>query len=300
MDAKIVSLSSMPLKLGEIYTFLMEELNRCSRFENVEEAVSIILEVITGLKTLDVILNKERLVGEAERIRIFEVLQTIKGGEPLAYALGEWFFAGRLFYVNKHVLIPRPETEALLLIASEYLRQMIQDEVSTKLRVLELGVGSGALIISLALEFPSSITYGTDISIEAIQVARRNKKRYNVNTRLYRGDLFFPFERSMRFHLIVSNPPYVEDASALDKDVLKYEPLRALLVPQGKRGTYYHNLIAEEARHWLYPGGALAMEVGFSQAEDVRNILSTFRYENIIITKDTSGIDRVVSGKWLG
>ncbi len=288
----------VPEKIGDTQRFLVENLGALKQIANAHESAGIILEVVCGLNPLSVIRNADRTLENSERERISLVLRGLKLGKPLAYAIGEWYFAGRLFYVNEDVLIPRPDTEALLEVAKAFIRDCANSDARTRLRILELGVGSGALIISLALDFPKAFTFGTDISASAISVARRNAKRYNAKVRLQRGDLFSPFSRSTKFHLVISNPPYVDDATALEEDVLMHEPMGSLLVGEGKPGTYFHEKIAKDARSWLYPGGLLALEVGFNQADEVASILKNNYYENLRITRDIAGVERVVSGTW--
>lgn len=285
------------LNLRQLHSYLTEKLRGLPISINAEEEAGIILQVVTGKSPLQLVLEENSRIIEEQRLRLASLIKKLESGIPIAYALGEWYFAGRSFFVNQHVVIPRPDTETLLGVARKFLETQRQ-HLSRKMRVLEIGVGCGAVIISLALDFPKILAYGTDCSKNAIAVARRNALRHNAKVRFLRGDLFSPLEKSIAFNLIVSNPPYVSDPNSVERYVRDFEPREGIFVPEGEDAFYFHRRITQEAPNWLFPEGMLALEVGIGQAKTVAQLMEDRGFENILISKDISGIDRVVSGIW--
>jgi release factor glutamine methyltransferase len=205
--------------------------------------------------------------------------------EPLAYVLGEWGFRRLTLAVDSRVLIPRPETEIVVERCLELLRDVEHP------RVLDVGVGSGAIALAVADERPDACVVGTDASAGALAVAEENRRRLDVNGRveLVRGDLFA--DATGPFDLVVANPPYVkpEEVAGLPPEVL-HEPREALV------GVGHHEEIAGAAREVLSPGGALVLEVGDGQAPSVAATLRELGYDEVAVTRDLAELERVVEG----
>jgi release factor glutamine methyltransferase len=271
---------------------LAKEFAELPHIASPREHAAFVLEVITGLKHEDIVLQPQEKLSQSETFRLDEVLEWTRHGKPLAYALGEWYFAGRTFFVNETVLIPRPDTETLYDVALEYCRSR-----SGALRILEVGVGCGAIIISIALDLPGRETEltATDISLDSLSVAKVNAERHGIALKLLHGSLLDPLPAGPRFDLIVSNPPYVAEGDDVDESVRHYEPASAYRVPAGQPGTHFHRLIAERAGAYLSPGGMLALEVGYNQADEVKELLAENGFERVTITPDLTGVQRVVS-----
>jgi len=276
---------------------VQRELSGLGQVVNPREKASIILEIVCGLRPRDLLLEPDRAIPRAAVERVERVLARLCNGMPLAYALGECFFAGRRFFVDRSVLIPRPDTETLLLEAKALLSQRptIAREPPA---VLELGTGSGALIISLAADSGNLNVVATDISQDALAIACRNARRHNVELSLEQGDLFAAVQAGSSFGLVISNPPYVATEDDLEPEVLQWEPREGLLVPQGQPGTYYHRLITREAGRFLSAGGWLALEVGEGQASEVASFFKDSGFRNVRVRRDLGGVERVVSGEW--
>jgi release factor glutamine methyltransferase len=221
----------------------------------------------------------ERLEGLAERRR---------AREPLAYILGTWGFRGLTLHVDPRVLIPRPETEVLVERALAHLLPLLEP------RVLEVGVGSGAIALAIAEEHPSALVLAVDSSREALAVARDNLERSSVDGRVQLREADFLQGVSGPFDAVVSNPPYVtpEDYDSLQPEIRLYEPREALV------GVGLGETIASAARDVLAPGGRLLLECGDGQADGLARKLEDLGYRDIAKTRDLAGRERVVEGTW--
>lgn len=228
-----------------------------------------------------------------EFIRIMEKRAT---GYPIQYILNEREFMGLDFHIDEGVLIPRPDTETLVEYVIDYIKENYRNE---HIKLLDLGLGSGAIGLSIAHYCKNVTVYGTDISPKAIEVSNRNKERFKLkNITILEGDLFQPVEDMKNsFEIIVSNPPYIEsqEIKGLQTEVKDYEPLQAL--DGGEDGLKYYREISIKAKEFLKNTGLLIYEIGHKQAKEVSHILDKEAYEDIEIIKDLNGKDRVVLGK---
>jgi release factor glutamine methyltransferase len=281
--------------LGEIFQELNEGFSLLQHIANPREKAALTLDLAGRYSREDIVLNRDAPIAPELELRLRNILQSAQQGLPLAYAIGEWYFAGKRFLVSRDVLIPRPDTETLLITAL-----MHAHAIQGALGVLEIGAGSGAVIASITCELaacnPRCI--GTDVSLKALDVAQKNAGIHGANVEFRLGSLFEPIKADERFSIIVSNPPYVPDDEDVEASVRDFEPEDAYRVPAGMTGTHFHKLIAEGAQHHLHVGGMLAMEVGFGQAGEVADMLSSLGYQDIHKVADLSGVERVVSGIW--
>jgi len=211
--------------------------------------------------------------------------------EPVAYILGNWEFFSLEFDVTPPLLVPRPETEHLVEVALDFLGE-------SEGRVLDLCTGTGCIILSIAKNAKGGEWWATDLNPLAVSTARANAVHHGVALNLVEGDLFAPLPGNAgTFDVIVSNPPYVEDREweRLAPDIRNYEDPRALL--SGRDGLDCIRRIVAQAQDWLVPGGLLALEMGESQGPALRALLDGAGYEDIMITKDLAGHDRIASGR---
>ncbi len=243
-----------------------------------------------------VIESKTELNGEG-LARFREAVKRRRAHEPVAYVLGVREFFGRTFRVDKRVLVPRPDTEALVEVALQRTRHL-----SMSMRALDLCTGSGCVGITLARERPTTQIVMTDLSNDALAVARENALRLGAyNLACFQGDLFAALPDSkLRFDLIVSNPPYIasEDIPSLMADVRDFEPRLAL--DGGADGLSLVRRIVEEASAHLEKNGIVALEIGFDEAERTRAIFSEHGYADIDTKRDYGKIERVISARWPG
>lgn len=206
-------------------------------------------------------------------------------GKPAQYITERQEFYGRDFYVNPDVLIPRPETEHLVEAAVAYLNEHGPE------RVLDLGVGSGAIAISVALETGRRVL-GSDISIPALAVAERNRRRYDARVLLFAGDLLDAVA-PQSIDVLLSNPPYVPsaDAANVQTEVRNWEPHVALFA--GITGFEIYRRLIAAAEIAMRPGGRLFMELGYRSLDGVREMLAA-KWTEIEVKADLAGLPRVI------
>jgi release factor glutamine methyltransferase len=232
-----------------------------------------------------------KLLGPDEESRFFALVAERERRRPLQHLTGVQAFYGRDFTVTPDVLIPRPETEILVEAALERL-PAAQPAV-----VVDIGTGTGCIALTLAAERPAAEVHALDVSGQALEVARANARRMGLDgrVRFYQGDLALPLRDMVRrVDLVVSNPPYVSEAdwAGLQPEVRDHEPRVALVpVPDGPR---MYRRLAGGARRILKPGGALLMEVGHGQDEEIRAICVREGYEAERVIPDLQGIPRVI------
>jgi release factor glutamine methyltransferase len=244
-----------------------------------------LLADVLGTTRTGLYVRERPLEDEALR-RLRALVDRRRTREPLAYILGEWGFRRLTLTVDPRVLIPRPETEIVVERCLELLRPIERP------RVLDVGVGSGAIALAIADERSEASVVATDSSADALNVAAANKARLEVDGRveLRHGDLLAG--ASGPFDLVVSNPPYVppEDVDGLPPEVL-HEPLEAL-VGSGRQAE-----VAQVALAVLPPGGVVVLEVGDGQAAEVEATLRSLGYADVRSTRDLAGCERAVEGR---
>lgn len=215
-------------------------------------------------------------------------------GEPVQYITGKEEFYGRTFFVNKEVLIPRPETEELV----EHMLTLISNQfgVEEHVSVADIGTGSGTISISLALENERLNVYTVDIAEESIEVARCNADQLGAKVTFLHGDLLQPFiEQGKKLDVVVSNPPYIPDheIAVLETIVKDREPMRAL--SGGEDGYVFYRRFMEELPLVLKEKAIVGFEVGAGQGETVADMLrETFPGAEVYVKEDISGKDRMV------
>lgn len=233
-------------------------------------------------------MDLDRPLVEAERARIRERIKRRRAREPVAYIIGRKAFWGRDFEVGPAVLVPRPDTEVLV----ERALELIEGAA----RVVDLCTGSGAIGLTLAAERPEAEVDLTDVSAEALAVARANAERFGVaeRVRFLEGDLFDALEPGARYDLIVCNPPYVaaSEVEELVPEVAEHEPRLALV--SGETGFEVHERLVRGAREWLVPGGAILVEVGAGQGAELEERFLAAGMTRARRFADLAGIDRVV------
>lgn len=234
-----------------------------------------------GIKRADVYKTDE--IDKKFEKRLFKDLKKRKKGMPLEYVVSSANFYGYDLYVDKNVLVPRPETEELVLLAKDYIERG-QD-------VLDIGTGSGAIAIAIKKQTDANV-FAVDKSRSALKIAKKNAKNNHADIDFAFSDLFSGV-RGRKFDAIIANPPYIsrKEYEKLDKTVKNYEPKLALV--GGEDGLKLYKRIIKDAPKFLKENGKIFFEIGFDQAEAVSKMLEK-DFENIKVKKDLEGNDRMV------
>lgn len=246
----------------------------------------VLLRWASGLSAASLTVEINEAQGSEETARFQHAVTERASGRPVSQIIGEREFWGRSFIITPDVLDPRPETETLIAAALNY---------GPAARVLDLGVGSGCILLTLLAEWSSASGVGVDASPTALKVAKRNADRIGVEERasLIEGDWFSSVDG--QFDLIVSNPPYISEAemAGLSRDVRQYEPLQALC--PGGDGLEAYRRIAKGAGEALVPEGRVMLEVGAGQAEAVEEIFKAHDFAPESRFPDFDGRERCLS-----
>jgi release factor glutamine methyltransferase len=241
-------------------------------------------------KRIELYLEFERALVEAELAPLRELVRRRGQGEPLQHLLGTVEFAGRVFLCDKRALVPRPETEELV----ELLKSKIQ---SPRSKILDVGTGSGVIALTLAAQFPEAEVHAVDISEDALALARENAARLDLQGRVRFAKSNLLTEVEGPFDLVVANLPYVAtgERPALSREVL-HDP--AVAVFAGERGDELVRELISAARDRLRPGGMLALEVGIGQADSLALLLAEKNYHDIASIRDYCGVTRFLFGRY--
>lgn len=252
----------------------------------------LILRHVTFCDNLEQMLLRDNTILEPKQIETCESLLARRVSlEPISHIIGKKHFWEDIFIVNEHVLAPRPESELLIELVLEHKK-----EKNTKLHILDLGTGSGCLVLTLLKLYKNAYGIGVDISSDALLVAEQNASHLNLSTRVsfIESDWFNELNNMQRqFEIIVANPPYVSLAdwqNNLSKEVKLYEPKIALT--DNNDGLDYYRVIASKLPFFLSEDGIAVFEFGYNQAEQVRSILEENNLKIIKIARDLAGIKR--------
>ena len=267
-----------------------------AKIEEAKIDARLLLEYTCKTDRNALYLKGDAEVSDTEKKSYMELISKRAEHIPLQHLTGEQEFMGLTFAVNKHVLIPRQDTECLVEIVLKNLHDGMQ--------ILDMCTGSGCILISLLHYSNDCVGVGVDLSEEALKVATHNAERIGsngnqkeMNISFVHSDLFEKVEG--KFDIIVSNPPYIktEVIDTLMPEVKDFEPVMAL--DGTEDGLEFYRRIIVDAKKYLNRGGQLFFEIGYDQGEDVRNLMSDNGYEDVVVAKDLAGLDRVVYGTFL-
>jgi release factor glutamine methyltransferase len=243
-----------------------------------------------GRTRMELYLEFERTLGDAELAPLRELVKRRGEGEPLQHLLGTVEFCGYTFLCDKRALVPRPETEQFV----EIIESNIENRKS---KIVDVGTGSGVIAISLAKKIPEAQIFAVDISEDALALARENALRLAVNERVQLRKSHLLGNLDEKFDLIVANLPYVgtQERSTLSREVLS-DPEVALF--GGDRGDELVRQLIEQAPARLQPGGLLALEIGLGQREALLSALAEKKYRDICSKTDYSGVTRFLFARY--
>ena len=263
-----------------------------TQFDGIEAKVfaDILLQHFTGHNPISLNLNPQTEIENAVIEQIDSAVTKLFEHKPIQYVLGETEFCGLKFKVNPSVLIPRPETEELVM--------WVLSENPQAENILDLCTGSGCIAVYLAKKLKNTHLTGVDISREALQIAFENAKRNKVEIDFFTADVLQPdFSLGKQFDVIVSNPPYVRESEKrqMHARVLNYEPHSALFVNDDNPLLFYKAIARIGTTH-LTENGKLYLEINEAYGKETATLLQQFDYKNIVLKKDIHGKDRMLCG----
>lgn len=275
------------MTIFEAYNKTKQRLEKAGIEDYVFEAKQIIMH-ITGFTPAQILTDYNKKLSQFEENNLIALIHQREVRYPLQYIFGHWDFYGRPFKVGVGVLIPRADTETVVETALEVLKQRENP------KVLDLCAGSGCIGITIAAEIPTAQVTMVEKFDEALRYAEENIKLNSVNASVLKGDVFEkPQFENESIDLIVSNPPYIPNSEMkYCSPEVKFEPETALLAEDG--GLEFYKAIIENYKSVLKIGGYICFEVGFKQAEKVKELLQNAGFKDIKITNDLNGIGRAV------
>lgn len=258
----------------------------------IEEAIqeaAFLIENICKLTTKDFLLNPDIEFSKKEEETLLNLTKMrIEEGLPVQYLVNTAYFMGDKFYVDENVLIPRPETEILV---DEVIKICKNEFSEGTVKIIDIGTGSGCIACELA-KIKGTEVWAVDICEKALNIAKKNAEALRANVIFKKSDLLADIQE--KFHIIVSNPPYIPEDETLQKEVLK-EPYKALF--GGENGLDFYKRIISKAKENLFANSYLAFEIGIGQSTSLKRILENEGFEVIKIVKDFATLDRVVVAK---
>lgn len=301
------------MKIGEAHQYLRQALQTIYDESESNNIAQIVLEDCTGFAKNRLILQKDDPLSTTQVDTVQDQLKRLLTHEPIQYILNKTWFYGMELYVDNSVLIPRPETEELVdwIVrdvkksgADVFERHPAQADVTSQLKILDIGTGSGCIALALKKAMPKAEVWGCDISEKALNVARRNGSMRDIRVD-FQGINFLHETQQHALptvDIIVSNPPYIpmQDKDTMHPNVLHYEPHTALFVPNDDALLFY-KAIARFGKKRLYKNGSIYLEIHENLGNAVIDLFRSEGYGQTKIKKDMQGKERmvkVVSGEW--
>ena len=278
------------MKLSEIKTIFQNELSEIYSKSEIEELFSIFCEHFLELNKIELRQNLDKELSENDSNKFLETISELKTRKPFQQILGETEFYGMKFFVNEHVLIPRPETEELLELAI----QKIQDSrfKVQGLKILDIGTGSGIIPIVLKKHFPEAEVTSIDISKDALEIAKKNANFHNLEINFVNKD-YLNESLDDIYDVIISNPPYIgiEENVDIEDSVKGFEPNLALFSPTSDALIFYRK-IAEDCKNHLSKNGMVFLEINQKLGKETLELFLNF--SESVLLKDISGNDRMI------
>jgi release factor glutamine methyltransferase len=273
-------------KVSDILPYFLNELSGLYPENELKSIMYISIDFHLELTKSGTILQSDKILKNDEILVLINIVDRLKNMEPIQYILSETDFYGLSFYTKKEILIPRPETE-------ELVDWIIKDNKGSNKKYLDIGTGSGCIIISLAKNLKGTFD-AIDVSEESIRVSDKNILKNKVNVNLKRTNILYT-ELEGEWDIIVSNPPYVlnSEKELMNKNVLNWEPDTALFVEDTDPLLFYKE-IAKKSSKVLRNNGFLYFEINEMFGKEVVNLLEEMRFVNIELKKDINGKDRMI------
>jgi release factor glutamine methyltransferase len=285
------------MTLHEAFYTLKTELNKLYPEQEAQAIAHEVMENITQLSKIDRLMSKEQLLSSSQQNEWDYILDELLQGKPMQYVLGKYYFMGKEFLVNENVLIPRPETEELVIWI---LNDWAQDKEGKS--IFEIGTGSGCIPISLKAEWPEAQINACDVSLGALTVAQKNASHLEQDINFFEQNIL---DKSLWHHLpqydiIVSNPPYIpiKEITTMEANVHEHEPHLALFVADTDRFLFYR-IIAQLGKTKLKDGGAIYCEIHRDFPEETKAVFEAEGYTNIELRKDMHDNWRMIKAEYL-
>ena len=282
------------MKFSEIKILFQQELSELYSKSEIEELFSIFAEHFLNLNKIELRHNLENDLSESDFNQFSEAISELKTGKPFQQILGETEFYGLKFFVNEHVLIPRPETEELLELAIGKIQEL--EIKNTGLKILDIGTGSGIIPIVLKKYFPKAEVTSIDISNEALDVAKRNADFHKTEINFINKD-YLNENLDEIYDIIISNPPYIgnEENPEIKDTVKGFEPNLALFSPTSDALIFYKK-ISEDCKNHLQENGLLFLEINQKLGQGTLELYQD-GFPEVELLKDISGNDRMIFGR---
>jgi len=275
----------LPVSASYVQSYIVSKITSMEERE-AKNVAFLVLERLNGVTRTDLLTEKE--LPELDIALLEGIITRLNSHEPIQYILEETAFYGRVFKVKPGVLIPRPETEELV---DKIIKQ---NKGRKKLKIADIGTGSGCIAITLAKELPKSEVFAIDISRPALSVTIANAVLNQANLQIKEYDILGKENFTEKeFDLIVSNPPYVKESekALMHKNVLEYEPSLALFVEDADPLLFYRNIL-EKGQTMLKKGGKYYFEINESMGPELAELIKNYSCGNISIEKDINGKNR--------
>lgn len=280
----------MQFSIQQLNNLFKNKLKNVYSNSEIQQLRFMVYETLLGVPKLDAITNPEKIITSDKYKQLEKVAERLAGNEPIQYILGETEFFDLRIKVSPSVLIPRPETE-------ELLSWILSDCKAPKLRVLDIGTGSGCIAIALAKHMNNAKVFGIDISHAALEIASENASINKAEVNFIEHNILEVEAANLpnMLDVLVSNPPYIREneKTLMKANVLDYEPELALFVPNHKPLLFYEK-IAQLGTYILKKGGFLYFEINEAMGLEMENLLHHLKYKNIEIRKDFDGKNRMV------
>ncbi|MGG8495034.1 peptide chain release factor N(5)-glutamine methyltransferase [Tenacibaculum sp. TC6] len=280
------------MTIKEFKTFFTSELQTIYPLNEIDTFFFYLLEEYLNFQRIDYVLQSDFEILEEKKLLFTNALIRLKQEEPIQYILGKTEFYGLPFNVNKHTLIPRPETEELV----EWIIQEAQK--TTVSSILDIGTGTGCIPISLGKNLPHATIYAIDVSEEALKVAKENALLNATKINFLQLDILSLEILPQKYDIIVSNPPYVRNLEKLEikNNVLQNEPHLALFVDDNNPLVFYDK-IADLAKKHLNDDGLLFFEINQYLGKEMIDLLKNKNFSSVELRKDLFGNDRMIKAK---
>jgi len=277
--------------IKDIRSHLATELSGTYPDEEIRSLSNIIIRSVMGISRPHQLFLTDHSVNVEQASEIISICRDLKSGKPIQYIIGETLFYDCIIKLNNATLIPRPETEELVDL-------IIHENKDYKGKIIDFGTGSGCIAIAIASKLTGSLITGTDISDEALSIAGENAMLNNVKITFVKDDILNPFtDQFERSGIVVSNPPYVRNSEKrmMNRNVLDFEPHRALFVPDDDPLIYYRGILNKAAKV-LDHQGRIYFEINEMLGESMSLLLEEYGYTDIKIITDINGKERIIKG----